>query len=145
MSAYADTSFLASLYVLDAHSEAAAEQMKTATLPVLITPLGELELANGFSLRVFRRELTPAKARAAYSLFVKDLQAGVFALVPLPPMLFERAKKLARVRTAQLGTRTIDVLHVAAALLLRANEFYTFDRNQARLARAERLALFVTP
>lgn len=141
MSAYADTSFLVSLYVLDANSGAAAAQMKTATLPVLITTLGELELANAISLRVFRRELTLAKGRAAYSLFVKDIQAGIFVLMPLPTMLFDRAKKLARARTPHLGTRTIDVLHVAAALLLRADGFCTFDRNQARLAKAERLAV----
>lgn len=115
--------------------------MRTARLPVLVTAFVDLELANAISLRVYRRELTGGKAREAYSFFVQDVEGGVFTVSPLPQLLFERAKRLARVRTPRLGTRTIDVLHVAAALLLRAEEFYTFDRNQARLAEAEGLAV----
>jgi predicted nucleic acid-binding protein len=30
----------------------------------------------------------------------------------------------------------MDVIHVASALVLGAHDFYTFDRDQARLARA---------
>lgn len=57
MTAYADTSFLVSLYVLDANSALAAARMEQAKLPILLTPLGELELTNAISLRLFRREL----------------------------------------------------------------------------------------
>jgi hypothetical protein len=38
-----------------------------------------------------------------------------------------------------LGTRTLDVLHVASALVLGATYFYKFDRNQGKLAAAEGL------
>ena len=141
MSAYADTSFLVSLYVLDANSAAASAQMRKAELPVLLTPFGEAELANALSLRVFRKELSAPKMRLAYALFAKDVAGGVFAAKPLPAMVFERAKNLSRARTPRLGTRTLDILHVASALLLKANTFYTFDRNQARLAKAEGLAV----
>jgi predicted nucleic acid-binding protein len=34
------------------------------------------------------------------------------------------------------GTRTLDTLHVAAALALGAKEFWTFDDRQAKLATA---------
>jgi predicted nucleic acid-binding protein len=34
------------------------------------------------------------------------------------------------------GHRTLDVLHVATALHLKAREFLTFDGNQAELAKA---------
>ncbi len=141
MSAYADTSFVVSLYVLDANSADAAARMKNARLPVLLTPLGEMEFTNAISLRRFRREITGAEAKGAYSLFAKDVETNVFAIAPLPRMLFERAKRLARARTPHLGTRTMDVLHVTAALLLRADALYTFDRNQGRLAKAEGLPL----
>lgn len=141
MSAYADTSFLFSLYVLDANSGAAAARMKSAPLPLLIIPLGEIELANAISLRVFRRELSAGMAKAAYSLFTSDLRNGILALLPIPALLFERSKKLARVRTPHLGTRTIDILHVAAAVLIGAESFYTFDQHQARLAKAEHLTV----
>jgi predicted nucleic acid-binding protein len=113
--------------------------MEKSKLPVLLTPFGELELANALSLRVFRKELSSGKAKAARSLFVTDVENGVFAVRPLPATLFDRAKRLTRTRTSHLGTRTLDVLHVAAALLLQADTFFTFDRNQARLAKAEGL------
>jgi predicted nucleic acid-binding protein len=139
VSVYADTSFLVSLYTLDANSVPAATRMKQATLPVLLTSFGELELANTLSLRLFRRELRPSKVKAAHALIRKDLSEGILALKPLPKSLFDRAMHIARRSTPQLGTRTLDVLHVACALKLQADTFYTFDRNQEKLARAQGL------
>ncbi len=141
MSVYADTSFLVSLYILDANSAAASARMEKSKLPVLLTPFGELELENAISLRVFRKELPLGKAKAARSLFATDVENGVFAVRPLPATLFDRAKRLVRSRTPRLGTRTLDVVHVALALLLQADTFLTFDRNQARLAKAEGLSV----
>jgi predicted nucleic acid-binding protein len=139
VSVYADASFLASLYVLDANSERAAARMKQAEFPVLLTSLGELELTNAISLRLFRKELAPSKIKAAHALVRKDLTDGVLLVKPLATGIFERAMRMARRRTPQLGTRTLDVLHVASALELKAEMFYTFDRNQEKLARAEGL------
>jgi len=141
LSAYADTSFLVSLYTLDANSIAAARWMKNAELPLAITPLGELELMNAFQLRVFRKELRPLKVRAAAALFREDLAAGILAIRPLSASVFERAKHLARTRTINLGTRTLDLLHVASALVLQSDVFYSFDEHQLRLAQAEQLIL----
>jgi predicted nucleic acid-binding protein len=136
---YADTSFLVSLYVLDANSAQASAQMKQAKLPILLTAFGELELTNAIALRLFRKELLPSKRKAAQALLAKDLVDGVLSMKPLPARIFERAQQIARNRTPQLGTRTLDVLHVASALLLEAKAFYTFDRNQGKLAVAEGL------
>lgn len=44
MSAYADTSFLVSLYTPDANSASAAAQMKRLRTPFFLTPFGEFEL-----------------------------------------------------------------------------------------------------
>ena len=38
-------------------------------------------------------------------------------------------------RTTTLGCRTLDIIHVAAALVLEAKEFVTFDTRQAALAK----------
>jgi predicted nucleic acid-binding protein len=141
LSAYADTSFLASLYVLDANSVRAASQMKRTTLPLLFTSFGELELTNAISLRLFRKELTSAKIKAAFALLRNDLDAGVLLASPLPLTAFHRAIQIARRQTPRLGTRTLDVLHVAAALVLQANVFHTFDQRQADLAAAEGLSV----
>ncbi len=139
MRAYADTSFLVSLYVLDVNSASAAAQFKRAELPVLLTPFGELELTNAILLRLFRRELLPSKVKAAHALVRKDIEDGVLLLTPLASAVYGRAKQIARRRTPQLGTRTLDVLHVASALVLQADTFYTFDRSQGKLAESEGL------
>ncbi len=115
--------------------------MKQAKLPILLTPFGELELTNAISLRLFRKELLPSRVKAAYTLLRKDIEGGLFLLKPLSAAIYERAKQIARRRTPHLGTRTLDVLHVASALVLQADTFYTFDRSQGRLARVEGLTL----
>ena len=139
MSAYADTSFLVSLYTPDANSVQAARQMGHSRQTVLLTPFGELELTNALELRIFRKELTSSEVRAAHSAFRTDLESGVFSLKPMPATVYYRAKLIARKRTAHLGVRTLDILHVASALALRADTFYTFDRTQGKLAQAEGL------
>ena len=139
MSVYADTSFLVSLYVLDTNSEIAVVHMRRTALPILLNAFGEIELANAISLRLFRREISAPKAKAARALFQKDIAEGVLQIKPLTTNTFERAMRMARRRTPRLGTRTLDILHVASALELRAEFFYTFDRNQARLAKSEEL------
>jgi len=141
LSAYADTSFLVSLYVLDANSARAAAQMKQVELPMLLTPLGEVELSNALYLRLFRNELVASKIGAAQALFTKDIEGGILELRSLSQAAYDRAKVMARKHTPRLGTRTLDILHVASALVLKADAFYTFDHNQRRLAEAEGLAV----
>jgi predicted nucleic acid-binding protein len=141
LSAYADTSFLVSLYVLDGNSARATAQMKAIKLPVLLTPFGELELANALYQRVFRKELISSTINAAHALFTQDIREGIFEPRFLSQTVYDRAKVIARKHTPRLGTRTLDVLHVASALVLQADAFYTFDRNQGKLARAEGLAV----
>ena len=141
MSGYADTSFLVSLYVLDGNSARAAAEMKHAKLPILLTPFGELELTNAMLLRLFRRELLPSKVKAAQALVRKDIEDGIFLLRPLAGTVYERARQIARRWTPRLGSCTLDVLHVASAVVLQADTFYTFDRSQAKLAKAEGLTV----
>jgi len=57
--------------------------------------------------------------------------------VPFGAVIWERAVRLSQRRVAKLGVRTLDVLHVATALLLTLDVFYTFDGRQ--LARGEGL------
>jgi predicted nucleic acid-binding protein len=139
LSGYADTSFLVSLYTPDANSAQAASLMAAATLPVMLTPLGELELTNAFELRRFRRELDSSEVAASRAAFRRDVENGIFAIVPLPANVFERAKLRARKRTSRLGTHSLDILHVASAVALKSTAFYSFDRNQGKLAKTEGL------
>jgi predicted nucleic acid-binding protein len=134
LSVYADTSFLVSLYTLDVNSARAAASMKEIQEPLPMTPFGEVELTNALELRVFRRELKVSHRDAARRALRDDIEAGVYSIKPFVTAMFETAHRLSRARTAKLGTRTLDILHVASALVLEASAFYTFDSRQAELA-----------
>ena len=136
MSAYADTSFLVSLYTPDANSAEAASRMRRLHLPVMLTQFGELELINALQLRVFRNELPPAKVRAANAAFHDDVAGGILAILPTTDAVFAEARRISRRWSKTLGTRTLDVIHVASAVVLRADTFHTFDERQRRLAKA---------
>jgi len=138
---YLDSSLLVSLYCLDANSVAAAAALQAAKAKLLITALGELETVNAFGLRVFRKEITAAQADAARKTFEKDILAGVFLLRAVPDAAFERAKVLSRQQTPKLGTRTADLLHVAAAVELGAVSLFSFDLQQRKMAQAAGLKL----
>jgi predicted nucleic acid-binding protein len=133
---YLETSFLVSLYTVDANSAAAITALQSAAGPFPLTSFCELELTNALELRVFRREITRSEAKLSLAAMAGDLASGVFNSVPVPPSVYEEALRLARRHSAVLGTRSLDILHVAAALKLGLKTLYTFDRQQAQLARA---------
>ena len=141
MKIYADTSFLVSLYCLDANSVSAARTMHASSGDRFVSVFGELEVVNAMELRIFRKQVSATQAQSSLNDFEKDLRAGVFQLRPLTEQIFERAHQLSRQTTPKLGTRTADVWHVAAALELSADYLYTFDQQQRKLARVVRLKL----
>ena len=141
MKVYADTSFLISLYSPDANSMAAARTMQVSSGDHYMTVFGELEVINALELRIFRKELSAAQVQASMKDFEKDVRDGVLQLRPLSDQVFERARQLSRQTTARLGTRTADLLHVAAAVELGVNFLYSFDQQQRKLAQSLRLKL----
>jgi len=138
---YADSSFLLSLYSVDAHSAIAAGVAAKYQPLFLLTPLLEAEFANAIELGVFLRRHSTREARAVRERFLSHVGSGVFLVRELNPQAYELARTLSRRHTARLGTRSLDVLHVASALLLRPDSFLTFDERQRRLARAEGLVV----
>lgn len=137
MTAYADTGFLCSLYAPDAHTRRAVARMKRQVLPLPVIWLHQLELRNALRLRVFRGEIAPTQRDASINAMLTDLASGVLAHAP-PPLadLTIEAERLSVLHSETLGTRTLDILHVAAALVLGRSEFLTFDRRQHALATA---------
>jgi predicted nucleic acid-binding protein len=138
---YADTSFLVSLYSPDVHSTAASATIARLRATVFLTPLGELELLNALQLRVFRKEATASQIRLAGVQLQDHIASGFFAQQAMPPTVYERARQISRARTAASGLRTLDILHVASAILLKGERFLTYDQRQERLAKAEGLRL----
>lgn len=138
MSIYADSSFVVSLYVTDKHSSESRERISSA--PALwFTPLHNAEWAHALAQHVFRAKLSSAQAQQMHAGFEHDRAVGRWLSVSLPEHAFDLCADLARRHGPKLGTRTLDSLHVACALELNAERFWTFDERQAKLARAEGL------
>src|ERR1700674_4938139 len=108
--------------------------MQKSPLPLLLTTFGELELTNALQLRLFRQEIRPPQAQASYAAFRADVREGVLIVRPVPEAAYAQAGRLALKWTAKLGARTLDIIHVAAALALDTNTFNTFDARQRKLA-----------
>lgn len=138
---YAESSFLISLYSPDANSTAAIAAMQTSTGRILITNLVKLEVINALQQRVFWKQIEDREARQSLAKFEENLSDGAFGFVHVPGDAFDRAEAIAERTTARLGTRTIDLLHVACALELGATHLYSFDERQRKLAQTMRLKL----
>lgn len=139
MIAYADTGFLMSLYGQDDLS-AKADALVRSRPVFALTPHGATEFMNAVELRIFRKEWTRKEADSVRAAFERHQAAGMLRRERLSAETWELAAALSRRHSAKLGTRTLDVVQVASAILLKAEPFYTFDDRQRRLAAAERLA-----
>ncbi|HXC44694.1 MAG TPA: type II toxin-antitoxin system VapC family toxin [Candidatus Dormibacteraeota bacterium] len=135
MSVYADSSFVVSLYLTDVHSPEARRRLQGAP-PLMLTALHRAEWVHALGQHQFRGTLTAEASRRANSQLVSDEAASLWRAVPLPENAFELCADLARRYGPKLGMRTLDTLHVACALELKAERFWTLDERQAKLAKA---------
>ena len=77
------------------------------------------------------------ECRAIYSQLRDDIEAQRLASVGLDlDRVFTTASECARAYTAKLLTRSLDVLHVAAAQLTRCERFVSADDRQLALAKS---------
>lgn len=102
-------------------------------------------MINGLSLAAHRGFLPSAAYESALAALDDDFEQGRYAPADLLwRAVLKRAADLSREFTPKLGTRSLDVLHVASALELGLKRFVTFDTRQRQLALAAGLKV-VTP
>ncbi len=135
MNHYADSSFLVSCYVSDANTPRAKAYLLQTGEPLVFTALHALEVRNAFRLGVFRGLFTAAEASAARANLEADLRSGRLVKKSVNwPVVLRIAARFSERHSATVGTRSLDILHVAAAKALRAVEFVSFDGRQRTLA-----------
>ena len=135
MTIYADTSFFVSLYLKDAHS-ADADGLLGSGLAPWITQLHFAEWTHAVAAQVFRGYMTTVEAGRVQHEFEDDREAGLWVSIDVPDNAFNVSADLGRRYGLKLGLRTLDSLHVACALELKADRFWTFDDRQLKLASA---------
>ena len=142
MKNYADTGFLGSLFLEEATTPAAEKAVAKLTEPLPLLPLGLLELRNTFNLAVVRGRIGEAERDEFWRRLELLIREGIFVEVTVPATeLHAKARELSDRHTPSLATRSLDLLHIAAALLLGAKVFYSFDERQRKAAAREGLSV----
>ena len=142
MNAYFDTAIILKLYVQEATSSDALRLVSECRTPYLLTPWQEIETRNACHLKAFRQEITVTEARASRDAFEEDITSGRWKAPEYHEATVWRfARDLSDRHSEMIGCRTLDLLHVAAALSLGVKTFVTFDERQRAVAKLEGLTV----
>jgi len=101
------------------------------------SPLHFAECSHAIARQVFHRVVAETEADVIFDTLKRDLAAGIWLQTPVPENAFDLCATLARRLGPKLGMKTLDTLHVACALELKAERFWTFDERQAKLAKSQ--------
>jgi len=138
----ADTSFLFSLYGNDNNTPSAIAWSQVNSGVISLSSLNRFELINALRFAECRKSIATGNAGLFAAQFETDILGGrlVEKVCNLALVLAE-ATRLSATHTLTGGHRGFDILHVAAARIIGATHFLTFDANQKRLAKAAGLKL----
>jgi len=139
--AYADTSVIVKSYLDEPGSTEADSVLRGLGAPLAYTPLHEVEVPNAFYLKRFRGEINLDQERAMLEALRGDLRKG---LLRRPDFLdlrkvFVRASVLGEKYSPHAGSRSLDLLHVAAALECGSADLVSYDQRQRKVAAEEGL------
>ncbi len=133
---YVDPSALLKLYLHQPESAAMNAWRGKTKGALVVTHHGRVEVINGICLAAHRRDLESEALADTLASFDEDFADGLYRPADLLwRATLNRAAELSRAHSPKLGTRSLDVLHVASALELEMSVFVTYDRRQAELAR----------
>jgi predicted nucleic acid-binding protein len=143
VSPFADTSFVCALLHVQGNSPLAWDYTRESPGDVLISTLIAFEFKQSARLQTFRFDSDRTQGWAEretgrmLAQFDANVESRAFVIAEVDwPDVHSLAERLSAAHTRKAGHRTLDVLHVATALHLKAERFLTLDAGQATLARA---------
>lgn len=141
MIAFADASFLVAAFAPDdEHNRAAWRWWKRRDSGILASRLVLYEAENTIRGLPLNGRLNVSRARAAIEGMNRARLEGMIVLRDSPPhRLIPLARRLSQHHTTDATYGAMDILHVATALDLQADEILSFDKRQRELAKAEGL------
>jgi predicted nucleic acid-binding protein len=132
---YVDTSVLVKLYIKEDLSREASNRIKKNNEAVPLTRFHELEFTNAIQLKQFRSEITEDETLRIMTKFKEHENKGIYYRPQLDwSEIFNYSMELSKKHTATIGARSLDILHVASALSIKAEKFLTVDGRQSELA-----------
>ena len=136
MKVYFDTGLLLKLYAAEPNSAKAAALVQHHGMPFVFCQLQQTELWNALYRKAARNEIDRAELARSVKRIQSDLDLGVLNVSNLDwPEVWATADRLTVKYVLTTQCRTLDVLHVAAALQLDVKNFGTTDVRQMAIAR----------
>jgi predicted nucleic acid-binding protein len=135
LSTYFDTGVLLKSYVTEKNSAIADALILQAAAQIPFTHFHEIEMRTALRLKRGRGEITEGELKGALRSLQEDIDAGRLKKPAYDlPDVFHKAEELSAKYAAITLSRSLDILHVAAAVVIGAKIFVTFDARQAALA-----------
>ena len=132
---YVDTSVIVKLYIKEEYSRDTSSWLKENNEALPLTSFHELELINAIHSKQFRAEITLDETRLVMSRFEEHEKSGIYYRPQLDwAAVFIHAIDLSKKHSSSIGSRSLDILHVASALSIKADRFLTLDDRQTKLA-----------
>jgi predicted nucleic acid-binding protein len=137
--AYADSSFIVSLYLPEPErTDRAIAYMDRHREALPFTPQHRLEVRNAIRLLVWSKRISTTDRTRAFREIEEDLDTELFLIHSSIDYTetCRRAEKIGATHNENIGCRSSDLFHVAVALQLGFKQFLTFDHKQLEIARA---------
>ena len=132
---YVDTSVIVKLYIKEAFSKDVSSWIRANNEAIPLTLLHDLEFNNAIQLKQFRSEITREEVISIASKREEHEKQGVFYRPSINWIdTFQGAIDLSQKHTGVIGSRTLDIIHIASALTIKADRFLTLDERQMQLA-----------
>lgn len=133
---YFDTGVALKLVIEEPLSAKTRAFVGNGRIPVPFSRLMEVEIENAlFALR-HRNVITAKQLAGARSLVSELILKGRFYGIDLPlDRIARETLSLVPLVTVKTGCRTLDLMHVATAKLMRAGAFVSTDKRQLKAAR----------
>ena len=132
---YFDSGLLVKAHCPEPDMATAHALIEASDPPIPFTELHGLEVRTALRLKRFRGELTAAELARALETLQSDLAAGLLARPAMDlEAVFLQAEVLSARHAAETGARSLDILHVAAAVELEADAFASLDERQRKVA-----------
>ena len=138
---YLDTSAFLKLYLEEHGSEAVQQLIASQRHPLPVWEIQQMEMINAMRLKVFWKEISLAEAERQISLFKDRRRRGLYYQAEIDRLELSETFERLSLQAVRNGGRTLDILHVACALVLGASHFLTFDAKQRLVAQESGLAV----
>jgi predicted nucleic acid-binding protein len=141
---YWDTSTVVKLYVREPDSEDFLQLLDAAPKPMYSSTITDIELLCTLYRKEKTRNIPVGSGGRSYEKFREDCAAGHIVRVPYGDEVVSLAEEVVRAafkRSRPILIRSLDVIHIATALTIKAKRVVTTDSRLREVAALNALAL----